>query len=178
MAKKFLAALIIGAAIALAAPAAANAVPYTHGGDCSISPATVAPGGTSTMTCAAGTFQPSEGVQYVVSGKDAGNASLSSDPAADTSGGSQVQVTVPQDASGPYVVTATGASSRAASAVTVTVLPADAPASTTSTGSDPSLADTGSTIGWYVAWIGGALVVLGLIVLSLLAAARRRARQS
>ncbi|KRC52096.1 hypothetical protein ASE16_03310 [Leifsonia sp. Root227] len=178
MSKKFLAALIIGAAIALAAPAAANAVPYTHGGDCSISPSTVAAGGTSTMTCAPGTFKPSEGVQYVVSGKDASKATLSADPTATTAGGSQVQVTVPQDATGAYTVTATGASSQAASAVTVTVLPADVPASTSSSGSSTGLASTGSTIGWSIAWIGGALVVLGLIVLSLIAAARRRAHQS
>lgn len=177
MSKKVLAALIIGAAIALAAPAAANAVPYTHGGDCSISPTTVAAGGTSTMTCAPGTFKPSEGVQYVVSGKDASQATLSSDPTATPQGGSQVEVTVPQDASGAYTVTATGATSQAASAVTVTVLPADAPASTTSS-SSTGLASTGSTIGWYFAWIGGALVVVGLIVLSLIAAARRRASQS
>jgi hypothetical protein len=177
MAKKLLAALIVGAAIALAAPAAANAVPYTHGGDCSIAPSTVAAGGTSTMTCASGTFKPSEGVQYVVSGKDAGKATVVSDPTANSLGGSQLQITVPSDATGAYTVTATGSASQAASAVTVTVLPADVPASTSSTAST-GLASTGSTIGWYVAWIGGALVVLGLIVLSLIAAARRRAHQS
>ncbi|MFF1877316.1 hypothetical protein [Leifsonia sp. NPDC058230] len=186
MAKKILAALIVGAAVALATPAAANAVPYTEGGSCSISPTTVRAGGTTTLTCTSGTFLPSELVDYTVSGENGANASLASYRTATSSahaskisaadGGAELLVTVPKDASGAYTVTGTGATSRAAAAATVTVLPADAPAgattSTTATGS--TIAKTGSVVAGYVVWIGGALVFAGLIVLLLVAAARRR----
>jgi hypothetical protein len=186
VAKKILAALIIGAAVALAAPAAANAVPYTEGGSCSISPTVVRGGGTTTLTCTSGTFQSSEMVEYTVSGENGANAGLASYRTATSSahaskvaavdGGAVLLVTVPKDASGAYTVTGTGATSRAAAAATVTVLPADVPAgaNTSSTASGSRIASTGSVITGYVAWIGGGLLLAGLLVLVIVATLRRR----
>jgi hypothetical protein len=192
MGKRLVAALLLGAAVALAAPAAANAVPYTKGGSCSISPITVAAGATTTLTCSAGTFQPSESVAYTVSGENGSDAALTSFRTGTSSayatkissgdGGSVLRITVPSDASGAYTVTGIGATSHAAAAATVTVVPADAPAGTSVSGDGSSssasgsstIASTGSVIASYAAWIGGALVVLGLIALVIVAAARRR----
>jgi cobalamin biosynthesis Mg chelatase CobN len=192
MRKKLIAALLLGAAVALAAPAAANAEPYTKGASCSISPITVAAGSTTTFTCSAGTFQPSESVAYTVSGENGSNASLASyrtsissahaTKISSSNGGSVLRITVPTDATGAYTVTGTGATSHASSAATVTVVPADAPAGTTASGDGSStsatgsstIASTGSVVSSYVAWIGGALVFLGLIALLIVAAARRR----
>jgi hypothetical protein len=185
MAKKFIAALIVGVALVVAAPAAANAVPYTKGSSCSISPTIVNAGDTATLTCDGGTFQPSELVQYSVSGENGSDANLASFrtatstahavKAASSDGSAILKVTVPKDATGAYKITGTGEVSKAASAATVTVLPADTAASTTTTATGSTIASTGSVIAGYVAWIGGALVVLGLIILALLAARRRRA---
>ncbi|WP_431279628.1 hypothetical protein [Leifsonia poae] len=183
--KKVLAALLVGVVIALAAPAAANAVPYTKGSSCSLSPTTVTAGGTATLTCTAGTFQGSEPVQYTVSGENGANANLASYRTATSSahatkvaaadGGAVLIVTVPKDANGAYTITGTGSTSKAASAATVTVLPADAPAAATSSSTGSStIAKTGSNIAGYIAWLGGALVVAGLIVLAALAGSRRR----
>lgn len=192
MRKKLLAALLLGVAVALAAPAAANAEPYTKGGSCSISPITVEAGSTTTLTCSAGTFQPSESVAYTVSGENGSDAALASYRTGTSSahatkisssdGGSVLRITVPSDASGAYTVTGTGATSHAASAATVTVVPVDAAAgasasgdgSSTSASTSSTIASTGSVVATYVAWIGGALVVLGLIALVIVAAARRR----
>ena len=189
MATKYLAALIVGAAVALSAPVAANAAPYTSGGSCSISPSTVGAGDSATLTCSPGTFKSSETVDYTVSGENGSAADLasyhtgvSSAHAAKSAGGdgsAVLQVTVPKNASGAYTITGTGETSNAASGATITVIPADAPAGakTTTTSASTStntIASTGSTIAACIAWIGGALVVLGLLVLALLAAARRR----
>lgn len=187
MAKKYLAALIVGAAVALSAPVAANAAPYTSGGSCSISPTTVGAGDSATLTCSPGTFKSSETVDYTVSGDNGSGANLasyrtgtSSAHAAKSAGGdgsAVLQITVPKNASGAYTITGTGETSSAASGATVTVIPADAPAgaktATISTTSN-TIASTGSTIAAIIVWIGGALIVLGLLVLALLAAARRR----
>ncbi|MFF1633442.1 hypothetical protein [Leifsonia sp. NPDC058248] len=192
MRKKLVVALLLGAAVALAAPAAANAEPYTKGGSCSISPITVVAGGTTTLTCSSGTFQPSESVAYTVSGENGADASLASyrtgtssahaTKISSSNGGAVLQITVPSEASGAYTVTGTGETSHADAAATVTVVPADASAgasasgdgsSTSATGSS-TIASTGSVVASYIAWIGGALVVLGLIALVIVAAARRR----
>ncbi|GAA1449591.1 hypothetical protein [Leifsonia poae] len=189
MAKKLLAALIVGAAVALAAPAAANAAPETAGGTCSISPTTVPAGGTTTLTCEDGTFGANESVAYTVSGENGADASLASyrtsvgsahaTKAASSTGGSVLQITVPSDASGAYTVTGTGASSHAEAAATVTVIPADTAAGASSTGSSStssgsSIASTGSIVAGYLAWVGGGLIVAGLIALAIIAAVRRR----
>ncbi|MFF1573985.1 hypothetical protein ACFVWR_14675 [Leifsonia sp. NPDC058292] len=185
MAKKALAALIVGVAIALAIPAAATAEPYTKGSSCSIAPTTVSAGATATLTCDAGTFQPSELVAYTVSGENGADANLASyrtssahtTKAAASDGSAVLRVTVPKDASGAYKITGIGETSKAASGATVTVLPADGAATKsndTPASGGSTIASTGSTIAAYIAWIGGALVVLGLIVLALLAARRRR----
>ena len=189
MRKKLLVALLLGAAVALAAPAAANA--YTKGGSCSISPITIEAGSTTTLTCSAGTFQPSESVAYTVSGENGSDAALASyrtgmssahaTKISSSNGGSVLRITVPREASGAYTVTGTGSTSHAASAATVTVIPADAPAgasssgdgTSSSAGSSSTIASTGSVFASYIAWIGGALIVLGLIALVIVAAARR-----
>jgi hypothetical protein len=186
VAKKILAALIVGAAVALATPAAASAVPYTDGGSCSISPTTVRAGGITTLNCKPGTFHPSEMVDYTVSGENGSTANIASYRIANGSahaskiaaadGGAVLLVTVPRDASGAYTVTGTGATSRAAAAATVTVLPIDAAAGAkaSSPSSGTTIAATGSVITGYIAWIGGALVLAGLVVLVIVAGARRR----
>jgi hypothetical protein len=186
MAKKFLVALIVGIGIALAVPAAAGAVPYTSGSSCRIEPSVVHPGGRATFTCDPGTFQSSETVDFTFSGYHVSGASAHFRGTATADGGVSTVVTAPDDATGAYQVTATGVSSGAASAATVTVLPGD-PAVTGSTGGNPGssqasvtaasqvgLAATGSTIMTSAAWIGGALVFAGLIVIALRSARRRR----
>lgn len=188
MAKKILAGLIVGAAVALATPAAASAEPYTEGGSCSISPTTVRAGGIATLNCRPGTFRPSETVDYTVSGQNGSTASLASYRMANTSahaskaaasdGAAVLLVTVPSDASGAYTVTGTGVTSRTAAAATVTVLPVDAPAAAPAKASSPSsettIAATGSVVTGYIPWIGGALVLAGVTVLVVVGARRRR----
>jgi hypothetical protein len=187
VAKKILAALIVGAAVALTTPAAASAEPYTEGGSCSISPTTVRAGGIATLNCRPGTFRPSETVEYTVSGQNGSTASLASYRMANTSahaskaaasdGAAVLLVTVPSDASGAYTVTGTGVTSRTAAAATVTVLPVDAPAASakaSSPSSETTIAATGSVVTGYIAWIGGALVLAGVTVLVVVGARRRR----
>jgi len=183
MAKKFLVALIVGIGIALAVPAAAGAQPYTAGSSCHIDPSVVHPGGRATFTCDPGTFTPSETVDFTFSGYHVSGSAGHFRGVATADGGVTTVVTTPLDAQGAYQVTATGVSSRAASAATVTVLPGD-PAVSQQTGNDPSasanasaqasLAATGSTIATSAAWIGGGLVFAGLIVMTLRSARRRR----
>jgi hypothetical protein len=186
VAKKILAALIVGAAVALATPAAASAVPYTEGASCSISPTTVRAGGIAKLNCRPGTFRPSETVDYTVLGENGSTANLASYRMASSSahaskvaasdGAAVLLVTVPSDASGAYTVTGTGVTSRTTAAATVTVLPVDAPApaKASSPSSETTIAATGSVITGYIAWIGGALVLAGLVVLVIVAGARRR----
>jgi hypothetical protein len=183
MAKKFLVALIVGIGIALAVPAAAGAVPYTSGSSCRIDPSVVHPGGKATFTCDPGTFDPSETVDFTFSGYHVSGASAHFRGTATADGGVSTVVTTPDDAKGAYQVTATGVSSRAASAATVTVLPGDPAASQSTDGSSQAsgnasaqagLAATGSTIVTAAAWIGGSLVFAGLILMGLRAARRRR----
>jgi hypothetical protein len=182
MAKKFLVALIVGIGIALAVPAAAGAVPYTSGSSCRIDPSVVHPGGKATFTCDAGTFDPSETVDFTFSGYHVSGASAHFRGIATADGGVSTVVTAPDDAKGAYQVTATGLTSGAASGATVTVLPGNAAVSqsggSSQTGGNASaqasLAATGSTIVTSAAWIGGALVFAGLILMALRAARRRR----
>jgi hypothetical protein len=125
-------------------------------------------------------------VDYTVSGENGSTANLASYREASSSahaskiaaadGGAVLLVTVPSDARGAYTVTGTGVTSRTAAAATVTVLPVDAPApaKASSPSSGTTIAATGSVITGYISWIGGALVLAGLVVLLLVVGARRR----
>jgi hypothetical protein len=187
MSRKLLATLLLVAAATLAAPAAANAVDYTSGGDCTVSPSTLQGGETATLNCVAGTFGPSEDVSYVVSGQDGSDAHLASFTTSistahvvklsNANGSAVLLITVPRTASGAYQITGTGASSHAVSTATVTVVPADDPSSSGSSSSSSSgsgLADTGSVVSASLIAAGVGLALAGIVLLLIITGRRRR----
>lgn len=188
MSRKLLATLLLVIVGTFAVPLAANADDYTSGGGCSISPSTVTGGQSATLTCSPGTFADSESVSYVVSGQNGADThlasfstSLSTARVVKTSapnGAAALVVTVPRNASGAYVITGTGATSHVTTSATITVIPADNPAgsstSTTSSGSGSGLADTGSIITTSLISVGVGLVLAGVVVVIVVAARRRR----
>jgi hypothetical protein len=191
MHRKLLATLLLVVAATLAAPMAANADDYTAGGGCAVSPSTLRGGQTATLTCVPGTFGHSEHVSYVVSGQNGADAhlasfstSLSTANVVKTSGpdgSALLLVTVPRDASGAYAITGTGASSHSVTTATVTVIPADDPASSgssssgssTSSGSASGLAHTGSVVSAPVIYLGLGLAAAGLVIVLIVAIRRR-----
>ncbi|WP_345763722.1 hypothetical protein [Diaminobutyricibacter sp. McL0608] len=187
MSRKLLATLLLVVAATLAAPAAANAVDYTTGGGCTVSPSTLQGGQTAALNCSAGTFGPSESVSYVVSGQDGADAHLASFATSistanvvktsSANGSAILLVTVPRSASGAYEITGTGASSHSVSTATVTVVPADDPAAASSSNSGDSgtgLAHTGSVISTSLIAVGIGLALAGIIVILIVTTRRRR----
>lgn len=182
--RKFVAALIVGVVIALGVPAAANATDYTQGTPCSLDITVVQSGNTATLTCVPGTWADSELVAWTGSGNDGAGIRLASFRTAPSSvhfskhanadGSDVLKITLPADAVGAYTITGVGQSSGHVCSATLTVVPAD----TNRAVSDPGaaaqqMADTGSTISWSVAWIGGGLIAAGLIALAIIAWSRR-----
>jgi hypothetical protein len=185
--KQIIAGIVLAAIAVFSVPLAANA--STGEGDsssCAVSPSTIKAGGSTTFSCTAGTFGDSENVQFVVGGKDGSNITLASFHSSSVAltklsasdGSTSLHITVPTDASGAYTITATGSTSARGGTATITVVPAsDAVTSTTgvtTTSGGSGLADTGSIVSMTLLWAGGGVVALGLILLIVLALARRR----
>ena len=171
----------VGFAIATAAlmvPTAAYAVGYVPEGNVSVSQSTVAPGGSATVTIAAGSFTPSESVAFTLEGENAAGATLAVvsptvvntkafTKAADAQGGVAVTVTLPSDASGTYTLTGTGSTSGSIATATITV--------SSVTGGGVDVLDNTSADNALWAWVaGGALVLVGGAAATTVAVNRKR----
>jgi Predicted solute binding protein len=195
MRKKLLAGVVLAVLATFGAPAAANAENYVPTGGCTISPTTVDAGGSSTLTCSAGTFSDNASVTYTISGQNGSGTSLVSyrygaavraavssastmKPAA-VNGSATLVVHVPLNASGTYLLTAVSATRTVTSSLSVIpadVAPAASQSGTSTTATDASkLAKTGYDSVFAIAWIGGILVLLGLALLFFLLYRRRHA---
>ncbi|WFR68154.1 hypothetical protein P9139_07540 [Curtobacterium flaccumfaciens] len=166
--KKLIAAIVLAGAALIATPAAANAAGYTPDSNVSVSGSYTA-GGTAVVNFSEGAFQDNETVNVQVTG--AGAVTLGALPTttvskaytASSDGSLAVTVTFPQGASGTYSLTATGATSGVVGYASFTVAPADATAVAAANGSgtDGTLAFTGSTVSALALWVAGGAVVLG-----------------
>ncbi|WP_116052747.1 sortase [Clavibacter sp. 199] len=188
--------IIAGAAIALAATftvaTAANADPYTPEGGVSVSDPTVAPGQSTVLSFADGSFAPSVPVTITITGEDAANATLASfrtAPMAVTSnsitktssaaGGLRVTVTLPAgSATGSYALTGTDTQGNT---VSTTISVVAAAGNGTATGGSGSAADgsaglpvTGGQLPVVLIWTGGGLLLLGAALVAVLATVRRQ----
>lgn len=175
--RRFVAIAAIVVASVLALPVAAQASDiYPPSGSCTVSPSTIAPGGTIRFACVAGTFADEESVTITVTGENGSAASIgmlkfaittASGTAISAADGSltAVSITLPDNATGIYNIAAVSASSAGGTAaVTVTGEPGGLP----STG-----LDSGMTLGL---WIGGAALVLVGATLAVVAMLRRSRR--
>jgi hypothetical protein len=187
--------ILAGAAIALAATftvsTAATAAPYTPEGGVTVSDPTVAPGQSTVLSFADGSFAPSVPVTITITGEDAANATLASfrtAPMAVTSnsitknstsaGGLRVTVTLPAgSASGSYALTGTDTEGNT---VSTTISVVAAAGSGTATGGSGSTSDasglpvTGGQLPVVLIWTGGGLLLLGAALVAVLATVRRQ----
>ena len=187
--------ILAGAAIALAATftvsTAATAAPYTPEGGVTVSDPTVAPGQSTVLTFADGSFAPVVPVTITITGEDAANATLASfrtAPMAVTSnsitktstnaGGLRVTVTLPAGtASGSYALTGTDPLGNTVS-TTISVVEAAGTGTGTATGSGSDgaagLPVTGGQLPVVLIWTGGGLLLLGAALVAVLATVRRQ----
>jgi len=182
MFKKILAAIAVSAGLLLAVPAAANAADYTAGAQCSFDASVAQAGGTATLICIPGTWSPGEAIDWTVTGENGSSFRLASFSTANSSlhftkhsnadGSDVLTVTIPASASGTYSVVGRGQTSGHICPASLTVLPADQYSTAVDPG-DNGLAHTGSTIAVWAVWMGGSLVILGLIALAIMAWVRR-----
>src|SRR4051812_6400373 len=138
-------------------------------------------GGTATLVCIPGTWSPGEAINWTVTGQNGAQFKLASLKTATSSlaftkhsnadGSDVLTVTLPADAPGTYSVVGVGQSSGHECPASLTVLPADQ----ASTVLDPGdgLAHTGSVVATWAAWMGGSLVILGLIALAVVGWVRK-----
>lgn len=183
MFKKIVAAVAVTAGLLLAAPAAANAVDYTNGAQCSFDASVATAGGTATLICVPGTWAPGEAINWTVSGEDGASFTLASYRTATSSlhfvkhsnadGSDVLKVTVPASATGTYNFVGVGQTSGHECPATLTILPADQASTVVDPGSSNGLAHTGSVVAAWAAWMGGSLVILGLIALAIVAWVRK-----
>lgn len=183
MFKKILAAVAVTAGLLLAAPAAANAVDYTNGAQCSFDASVATAGGTATLICIPGTWAPGEAINWTVTGESGSSFKLASFATAQSSlhfikhsnadGSDVLTVTVPASATGTYNFVGVGQSSGHECPATLTILPADQASTVVDPGSSDGLAHTGSVVATWAAWMGGSLVVLGLIALAVMGWVRK-----
>jgi len=182
MFKKILAAIAVTAGLLLAAPAAANAVNYTDGAQCKFDVSVVEARGTATLICIPGTWSAGEAIDWTVTGKDAAAFKLDALSTAESTtftkqanadGSDVLTVTLPASASGTYSIVGRGQSSGHECPATLTVLPADQASAALDPGSTDGLAHTGSVVANWAAWMGGSLVVLGLISLAIVGWVRK-----
>jgi len=186
--------IIAGAAIALAATftvaTAANADPYTPEGGVTVSDATVAPGQSTVLTFADGSFASSVPVTITITGEDAANATLASfrtAPMAVTSnsitktssnaGGLRVTVTLPAgSASGTYALTGTDTQGNTVStSISVVAAAGNGTATGGSTSDDAAgLPVTGGQLPVVLIWTGGGLLLLGAALVVVLSTVRRQ----
>jgi len=185
--------ILAGAAIALAATftvsTAAMADPYTPEGGVTVSDPTVAPGQSTVLSFADGSFAPVVPVTVTITGEDAANATLASfrtAPMAVTSnsitktstnaGGLRVTVTLPAgSASGSYALTGTDPLGNTVS-TTISVVAAAGTGTATGSGSDGAagLPVTGGQLPVVLIWTGGGLLLLGAALVAVLATVRRQ----
>jgi len=176
MFKKILAAIAVSAALLLSAPVAANAVDYTQGAPCRFDSTVVQAGGTATLICVPGTWAASETVDWTASGENGANivmvSSVTFAKVANGDGSDVLKVTLPADAVGTYSVVGHGRTSDHTCPASLTVLPADSAVSVSDPGNQ-GLAATGSQVAVWAAWAGGGMLLIGLLVLAILAWARK-----
>ncbi|WP_317229764.1 sortase [Clavibacter sp. MX14-G9D] len=185
--------ILAGAAIALAATftvsTAATAAPYTPEGGVTVSDPTVAPGQSTVLSFADGSFAPVVPVTITITGEDAANATLASfrtAPMAVTSnsitknstsaGGLRVTVTLPAgSASGSYALTGTDTQGNTVS-TTISVVAAAGTGTATGSTSDGAagLPVTGGQLPVVLIWTGGGLLLLGAALVAVLATVRRQ----
>ena len=188
--------ILAGAAIALAATftvsTAAMADPYTPEGGVTVSDPTVAPGQSTVLSFADGSFAPVVPVTVTTTGEDAANATLASfrtAPMAVTSnsitktstnaGGLRVTVTLPAgSASGSYALTGTDTQGNTVS-TTISVVAAAGTGTSNVTGSGSAtdasgLPVTGGQLPVVLNWTGGGLLLLGAALVAVLATVRRQ----
>lgn len=169
-----IAAVVIAVAAMVAAPAAANAYTPVAPGGTSV---TVAPGGTVTIPFTG--FAPNESVSFTLTGENAAGATLATvktvvnstslTKAASSTGAVSVSVTLPSNATGTYTLTGTGLSSGASATVTIT---ASAAGGGTGGGGLPATGvDSASLMG---VWIGGGVLLLGGLAVTVFAVRRQR----
>jgi hypothetical protein len=187
--------IIAGAAIALAATftvsTAATAAPYTPEGGVTVSDPTVAPGQSTVLSFADGSFAPNDPVTITITGEDAANATLASfrtAPMAVTSnsitknstsaGGLRVTVTLP---AGSYALTGTDTQGNTVSTTISVVAAAGNGTSTGGNSTGGNTADnaaglpvTGGQIPVVLIWTGGGLLLLGAALVAVLATVRRQ----
>ncbi|MRH29159.1 LPXTG cell wall anchor domain-containing protein [Microbacterium sp. SYP-A9085] len=173
----------VAAGAALLAPAAAQAATiYPPTNACSISPATITPGGTVDFSCGAGTFSANEKVTITITGEDGANvkigfvkfaistASGTSTSAADGSLAA-VPLAFPADASGAYNIAAVSPTSAGGTAsVAVAAAGGGSSAELPVTGMDSS-----QLLGF---WIGGGALVLAGGAFAVAASVRRNRKQA
>jgi len=184
MFKKIVAAIAVTAGLLLAAPAAANAVPYTKGAECAFDASVATAGGTATLICVPGTWTPGEAITWTVTGESGSAFKLASFSTAKSSlafvkhsnadGSDVLTVSVPASATGTYSFVGVGQTSGHECPATLTILPADSTSTVVDPGSSSGgLAHTGSVVASWAAWMGGSLVILGLIALAIVAWVRK-----
>ncbi|MBF4630424.1 sortase [Clavibacter michiganensis subsp. phaseoli] len=186
--------IIAGAAIALAATftvaTAANADPYTPEGGVTVSDPTVAPGQSTVLSFADGSFAPVVPVTITITGEDAANATLASfrtAPMAVTSnsitknstsaGGLRVTVTLPAgSATGTYALTGTDTLGNTVSTSISVVAAAGNGTATGGSSADGAagLPVTGGQLPVVLIWTGGGLLLLGAALVVVLATVRRQ----
>jgi hypothetical protein len=178
------------------APMAASAVPYTPGAEVHASKITLAPGGTTRIFTDPGFFTPGETVTIAVSGVDASGVSYPQTLTAGSTGSVSFALTVPNDATGSYVVML--ASPSASGSVALNVIangqpsnptdptnPGQGGAASGDSGSSSSglasvlgiagLAFTGGQFPGLLIWAVAGMIGLGIALLAL-RSAKRRAR--
>ncbi|TFD49811.1 sortase [Cryobacterium frigoriphilum] len=178
MARKTFAVIALAILAVFAVPAAANAAGYVPAGNVSVSGDAV-PGGTVTVTFAAGSFTPGEDVSFACTGS--GTATLSAFKAAtvtlvktaSAAGAASVNVTLPANATGTYTVTATGLSSGTVGTAAITVTAIDAgTGAVNNTGG--GLASTGYDAPVLLIWGAGGALLLGIALVVVLTMVRRQ----
>jgi hypothetical protein len=159
--------ILAGAAIALAATftvsTAATAAPYTPEGGVTVSDPTVAPGQSTVLTFADGSFAPSVPVTITITGEDAANATLASFRTAPMA----------------YALTGTDTEGNTVS-TTISVVAAAGSGTANGTGSgtgadaSAGLPVTGGQLPVVLIWTGGGLLLLGAALVVVLTTVRRQ----
>lgn len=172
MLKKITAVFALALVGLFAAPVAANASYVPNAGTISGS---VTPGGTSSVSFGADTFQPGETVSFTLTGENASGATLAAvetkslEKTASSSGAVDLNVTLPSNATGSYQIKATGLSSQLIGTATLTVTAAGAGGD-----NDNDLADTGFDAPAFVVWGAGGAIALGAALIAVLVMVRRQ----
>ncbi|WP_084099567.1 LPXTG cell wall anchor domain-containing protein [Demequina sp. NBRC 110051] len=170
MIRKTAAALIAGVALALAPTAAMAYVPTPTGG----STATLAPGGSAVFSFNG--FEPGENVLFTLEGEGVGPGNLAGTTSvtkeADADGAAAATVTLPEDATGTYVLSAEGEASGDAGDITIDSGVSASAGGTGSSASGGALPGTGPADN--TALVAGAAVLLVAGAGAVVVASRRR----